>query len=149
MPALDNARLPFQEQINFFRGKLGNLVPTATWTDLWKSQHDRAFMVAGAMKADLLADMARAVDAAISEGKSIQWFRANFDEIVEKHGWAYRGERSWRSRVSAAQITAGIHWPLGSSAVRQARAVCSALSGSPNRAACSSPALVRQRASPE
>ena len=32
---------------------------------------------------------------------------------------------------------------------RHARAVCSAVSGSPRRAACSSPALSRQRASPE
>ncbi|CAG6991629.1 hypothetical protein PICSAR143_02811 [Mycobacterium avium subsp. paratuberculosis] len=57
--------------------------------------------------------------------------------------------RSWRSRWSAAAMTAGIHSPAGSSAVRQARAVCSADSGSPSRAACSSPALSRQRASPE
>ena len=57
--------------------------------------------------------------------------------------------RSCRSRVSAAAITAGIHSPAGFSAVRHARAVCSALSGSPRRAACSSPALSRQRASPE
>ena len=42
--------------------------------------------------------------------------------------------RSCRSRVSAAVMTAGIHSPAGSSAVRQARAVCSAVSGSPSRA---------------
>ena len=57
----------------------------------------------------------------------------------------------WRfcgSRVSAAASTAGIHSPVGSSAVRQARAFCSAFRGSPRRAACSSPALSRQRASP-
>ena len=55
--------------------------------------------------------------------------------------------RAWRYESSL--ITAGIHSPTGSSAVRQARAVCSAVSGSPSRAACSSPALSRQRASPE
>jgi hypothetical protein len=53
------------------------------------------------------------------------------------------------SRRSAAAMTAGIHSPAGLSAVRQARAVCSALSGSPSRAECSSPALSRQRDSPE
>ncbi|KAF5057826.1 Phage Mu protein F like protein [anaerobic digester metagenome] len=90
---------PFAEQIAFFRQKLGNLVPTARWDDLWKSQHDRGFMVAGAAKADLLADFASAVSSAIAEGKSIDWFRKNFDTIVARHGWAYRGERNWRSRV--------------------------------------------------
>ena len=53
------------------------------------------------------------------------------------------------SRRSAAASTAGIHSPPGSSAVRQARAVCSAVIGSPSRAVNSSPALVRQLDWPE
>ena len=53
------------------------------------------------------------------------------------------------SRRSAAASTAGIHSPPGSSAVRHARAVCSAVSGSPSRAVISSPALVRQLDVPE
>jgi uncharacterized protein with gpF-like domain len=92
-------QLPFEEQIEFFREKLGNLVPTARWDDLWKSQHDHGFMVAGATKGDLLKDFAEAVDTAISEGKSIQWFRDNFDDIVDRHGWAYKGGRNWRTKV--------------------------------------------------
>ncbi len=81
-------RQPFAEQVAFFRGKLGNLAPTAKWDDLWKSQHDRAFMVAGAAKADLLADLAAAVDKAIAEGETLQDFRARFHEIIQRHGWA-------------------------------------------------------------
>lgn len=99
MPSLDHARLPFAEQIAFFRAKLGNLVPTQAWTDLWKAQHDRAFMVAGAQKADLLADLFWSVERAISEGQGIGDFRKAFDAIVDEHGWAYRGERNWRTRV--------------------------------------------------
>lgn len=92
-------KLPFAEQIAFFRQKLGNLVPTARWDDLWKSQHDRGVMVAGAMKADLLNDFATAIGTFIEQGKSIQWFRDNFDDIVDRHGWAYKGERNWRTKV--------------------------------------------------
>ena len=90
---------PFDEQVAFFRGKLGNLIPTEKWTDVWKSAHDTGFMVAGAAKADLLTDFAAAVDRAISEGKSLQAFRQDFDAIVEKHGWSYRGEYNWRTRT--------------------------------------------------
>ncbi|MDA8258331.1 MAG: phage minor head protein [Betaproteobacteria bacterium] len=90
---------PFAEQVAFFRGKLGNLIPTEKWTDVWKSAHDTGFMVAGAAKAELLADFAVAVDRAISEGKSIQAFRKDFDAIVDKHGWSYRGEYNWRTRT--------------------------------------------------
>lgn len=98
-------RRPFAEQVAFFRGKLGNQVPTATWRDLWKSQHDRAFMVAGAAKADLLADLAGAVDAAIAQGETLAQFRKRFKQIVSDrgwHGWTGEGSKAgeaWRTRV--------------------------------------------------
>ena len=72
---------PFAEQVAAFRARLGNLVPTAAWDDLWQDAHDRAFMVAGAMKADLLADLASAVDKAISEGVGIEAFRRDFPRL--------------------------------------------------------------------
>lgn len=96
---------PFPEQLAFFRQKLARLVPTARWDDLQKSAHDTAFMVAGAAKADLLADLAAAVDRAIAEGKSLDAFRRDFRAIVERHGWSgWTGEGSqagvaWRTRV--------------------------------------------------
>src|SRR3569832_2416467 len=94
-----NPRLQFAEQLQSLRIRLGYQVPTEKWTDLWKAQHDRAFMVAGAAKADLLADLAGAVEGAIAGGQSIEWFRKQFAAIVDKHGWAYTGERNWRTRV--------------------------------------------------
>jgi hypothetical protein len=98
-------RRPFAEQVAFFRGKLGNLVPTARWDDIWKSAHDRAFMVAGAAKADLLADLAEAVDKAIHDGETLDQFRKRFFAAVEKgdwHGWtgeATAAGRAWRTRI--------------------------------------------------
>ena len=96
---------PFPEQVAFFRGKLGDLVPTATWRDLWKGAHDRAFMVAGAARADLLADLAAAVDAAIAGGETLDQFRARFGQIVQRQGWqGWTGSgsaagRAWRTRI--------------------------------------------------
>lgn len=98
-------RKPFAEQVSFFRNKLANLVPTARWDDITKGAHDRAFMVAGAAKADLLSDLAAAVDRSISEGKSLDAFRKDFRGIVERRGWhGWTGEgtaagRAWRTRV--------------------------------------------------
>src|SRR3569832_518189 len=94
-----NPRLQFAEQLQSLRIRLGNQVPTEKWTDLWKAQHDSAFMVAGAAKADLLADLAGAVEGAIAGGQTIEWFRKQFDDIVDMHGWAYTGERNWLTRV--------------------------------------------------
>lgn len=119
---------PFPEQVAFFRGKLGNLVPTASWRDMQRSAHDAGFMVAGASKADLLADLAGAVDAAHTQGESLDAFRARFGEIVQRHGWqgwtgsATAAGRAWRTRIiyttnlstsyAAGRLSQLKHFPL-------------------------------------
>lgn len=100
--SLAGAKQQFQEQIDFFRKKLN--LPSETWRDIQKGAHDRAFMVAGAMKADLLHDLRGAVDKAV-QGGSIGDFRKDFDDIVQKHGWTgWTGEgtkagEAWRTKV--------------------------------------------------
>ncbi|MBA1445866.1 MAG: phage minor head protein [Chromatiales bacterium] len=89
--------LPFKEAIKFFRGKVN--VPTAAWTDIWNEEHDVGFVVAGATKADLISDLRGAVDKVQADGKTLEWFRKNFNSVVEKHGWSYKGGRNWRTRV--------------------------------------------------
>ncbi|MCG9624630.1 F protein [Vibrio mediterranei] len=89
--------LPFDEQISYFRQKTN--LGTERWADVWRQAHDRSFMVAGAMKDDLLADFRQAVDTTISEGKSINWFKSQFKSIVAKHGWEHSGDANWRSQV--------------------------------------------------
>lgn len=89
--------VPFEDAIELFRSKIQ--LPTESWTDLWEGMHQRAFVVAGAMKAELLSDLRGAVDKAVAEGVSIGQFRKEFDKIVERHGWSYRGGRGWRTSV--------------------------------------------------
>lgn len=90
-------KLPFNEASRFFQEKLN--IPTSAWDDLWKEQHARGFMAAGAMKADLLTDLREAAQKSIDGKLSLKEFREQFDGIVEKHGWAYKGGRNWRSRL--------------------------------------------------
>ncbi len=94
---------PFKQQLRFFRQKLN--LPTEKYDDILRSAHDKAFVVAGAAKADLLTDLRVSIDTAIAEGKSIGWFRKNFDSIVKKNGWEgwtgshSKSGRDWRTRV--------------------------------------------------
>lgn len=94
---------PFKEQVDFFRQKIN--LPSERWDNIFKAAHDRAFIVAGATKADLLESFRSEVDRAIEQGKSLQWFRGQFDRIVQQHGWTgWTGEtskagRDWRTRI--------------------------------------------------
>lgn len=98
MPSLMAAfKLPFKEQNAFFQNKIN--IPTMKWDDLWKEQHAKGFMIAVAYKADLLTDFRGAVDKAISQGATLADFRKDFDSIVAKHGWSYKGGRNWRSAI--------------------------------------------------
>lgn len=100
--ALDGARQQFQEQIDSFKKKLN--LPTQRWDDIWQGAHDRAFIVAGAQKADLLNDLRAAVDKSVA-GQSIGDFRKQFEAAVAKSGWSgWTGEgttagRAWRTRI--------------------------------------------------
>ncbi|HEX22782.1 MAG TPA: hypothetical protein ENH21_05065 [Chromatiales bacterium] len=97
MAQVNYQALPFTEAINYFRQKVN--LPTRTWTDIYEGMHARAFVVAGAMKAELLTDLRSAVDKAIADGVTLKTFREDFDGIVKKHGWPYKGGRNWRTRV--------------------------------------------------
>jgi len=101
--AVNYGSLPFAEAIQFFRAKLN--LPTQKWDDLLGAAHDRAFVVAGAMQADLLADLKAAVDKAIADGTTLRAFRQDFEKIVAERGWTgwtgegTKGGRAWRTRV--------------------------------------------------
>lgn len=102
-PSLDvGFGTPWQAQIDFLRQKLR--LPTERWDDIQKQAHDRAFIVAGAAKADLLTDLHQAVMQAAEHG-GLQAFRRDFKAIVAKHGWTgWTGEgtpagEAWRTRI--------------------------------------------------
>lgn len=104
MPPLDAAlATPFAEQIAFFKQKLN--LPTARWDDIRRQAHDRAFISAGAMQADLLNDLHTAMLRRIKDGRGLEAFRAEFAEVVRKNGWTgWTGQgttlgEAWRTRV--------------------------------------------------
>jgi hypothetical protein len=91
------AQLPFKEAIDFFKKK--TRLPTAGWTDIWQQQHSLSFVVAGAQTDALITDFYNAILKAKESGTGYAQFRADFDQIVAKHGWAHNGSPGWRSRV--------------------------------------------------
>jgi len=94
---------PFQEQIDFLVQKLR--LPSERWDDIMRSAHDRAFIVAGAAKADLLADLHESLVQAATDGRGLDAWRRDFRKIVQDHGWegwtgqGTPGGEAWRTRV--------------------------------------------------
>lgn len=122
-PVVEAIDLPFEEAIAFFRQK--SRVPTEHWTDVWRTAHSRAFMVAGAATDALLQDFQDAIQQALDQGTTLEAFRKQFDDIVEKHGWAYNGTPGWRSRIIyetnlSTAYSAGRYAQLNDPDVRQA-----------------------------
>lgn len=94
---------PFQAQIDYLRNKLN--LPTDRWDEITGRAHDRAFIVAGAAKADLLNDLHDAVIRAATDGGGERAFLKDFRAIVAKNGWTgWTGEgtpagEAWRARI--------------------------------------------------
>lgn len=94
---------PFAAQLAFFKAKLK--LPSQRWDDIIKSAHDKAFIVAGVAKADLLQELYSSIEQSIVTGSGLQQFRKDFDRIVQGHGWSgFTGEGSkrgiaWRTKV--------------------------------------------------
>lgn len=87
----------FQEAIRFLKGKLPEA--SLAWDDLAGPVHAKVFTVAGATTADLSRDLQGALVDALAKGQTITAFRKDFDQIVQAHGWTYRGKRGWRTSV--------------------------------------------------
>lgn len=122
-------KTPFQAALDFFRSKLN--LPTERWDDIMLAAHDRAFIVAGVAKADLLMDLRQAMDNAIAKGTGLEAFRREFRATVARRGWTgWTGEGSkageaWRTRVIyqtnlATSYAAGRHRQLTDPATLQA-----------------------------
>lgn len=72
----------YKQAVAYFRQKIN--LPTKRWDDLEGAMHTRAFVVAGAMREDILLDFRKAVESAISNGESLQDFRDRFYNIASK-----------------------------------------------------------------
>lgn len=97
MPDVVLGSVPAKAAIENIRSKLR--VPSKRWDAMMGEAHAKAFTIAGAMKAELLADFHESLTEIAEKGGSLQDFRRDFDKIVAKHGWEYKGSRGWRSHL--------------------------------------------------
>ena len=91
MPQPEILDLPPEEAVQHFRAKGFHV--GFDWRDTDASTHVRSFTVAKAMKLDILEDIQGAMDEAIADGKTFDWFRDNLEPTLRKKGWWGRQRR--------------------------------------------------------
>lgn len=74
-----------EQAIAYFRAK-GHKT-TFNWQDMIGEEHARAFTVAKATQADLLADIREALDKAIASGATLASFRKGLTPLLQQKGW--------------------------------------------------------------
>lgn len=98
---LSLGRVPFKEAIDFFQAK--QPLPSGAYTDLVHSMHDRAFVIAGVTRQDVLTDVQALVQKALKDGVPLKEFQKSFAQAIEGK-WvptnkAGAENTAWRSRV--------------------------------------------------
>ena len=89
--------MKFEQQVDYFRKKLN--VATNSYQDVWGEEHDYLFMVAGAHRNDMVADLRRLVDKVIADGLPFEQFKTQFAELAAQYNWAFNGGLNWRARI--------------------------------------------------
>lgn len=95
--AATGVNLTFSQQVDYLRQK--RATPTDWWLETLRGQHDRAFVIAGATDVAMLEEFQTALVGYAERGGTVEDFAADFDSLVEKYGWDYRGERDHRIRT--------------------------------------------------
>lgn len=101
MAAEDFTRLPFAKAIDFFQSKVP--LPSGAHTDLVHAMHDRAFVIAGVTRQDVLTEVQGLVEKAMKEGTPLKAFQTQFERAIQGK-WVPRNQAgvenaAWRARV--------------------------------------------------
>ena len=89
-------RVPFQGAIDFFQAK--QPLPSQAYTDLKHAMHDRAFVIAGVTRQDVLTDVQSLVLTALKDGTPLAQFQKDFENAIAGK-WDPKQGTAWRSRV--------------------------------------------------
>jgi hypothetical protein len=87
--------VPFREQNEFLRRKL----PSVDYFAVRGAAHDHSFVVAGAHRVDMVADIQQVLQSALDNGDTLEAFREDFAAVLDNYGWQPDGGKAWRSRV--------------------------------------------------
>lgn len=97
MPAVDALSLPFQEAIDYLRGRLE--ISESEWAGIMRSATEAADTSMDAITDAMRKDMLSALLDIFEAGGTAQDFRRQYDDIAKRFGWTAPGGSGWHSRL--------------------------------------------------
>lgn len=85
---------------------------TWDWQDMWQEAHAQAFTVAKLTRMDILEDIRRALEQALSEGKTSQWFAKELTPVLQAKGWWGETETTDPDTGEDITVQQGSPWRL-------------------------------------
>lgn len=103
MATIDFKSSPFDEAISYLESRIA--LPSERWNDYKDSEANAAFWSAGAVDANLVSDLQKAVTRAIKVG--VPYDSKEFADLIQNfsanYGWLEDGEAGWRARLILSQ----------------------------------------------
>lgn len=88
MARIDLKPLPFREAIEYFNSKgYAPQMQRFSYLDHWREEHARNFVVAKAMRDDVLQAIRGELAKALQEGRTLQQFQSDLKPTLQKLGW--------------------------------------------------------------
>lgn len=87
MPDLSFGNFSPEQALQVWSQRAANPVPAYSWLDIFNAEHASAFTVAKTAGADVLDDIAQAVQDAIANGETFDQFVSEIEPILVEKGW--------------------------------------------------------------
>lgn len=85
--------LPHKEAIEYFRSKgFASRLQRFHHLDMWREEHARDFVVAKAVRDDVLQLFQSEIDRVLSEGRTLKQFQADLEPALTRAGWWGRSQ---------------------------------------------------------
>lgn len=95
------------EAVNYLANK--KLKPSFSYLDVWHEEHAHAFTVAKSTGFNILTDTKKAIDDAITEGKTLTQFQKELTPTLQKQGWW--GTKQTTDPLTGEKVTAKLGSP--------------------------------------
>jgi uncharacterized protein with gpF-like domain len=97
LPAVERIAVRFSEAIEFLRRRLE--IGSDEWLRILEEEGATSSAIADDTVRTIVEELAQSALDVLEQGGTLEQFRADYDDIVKKSGWTYKGDSGWHSQL--------------------------------------------------